>query len=219
MSTVLTWIDTSGAFVALSLDVADGEDYGNDAAVTDYPAEEGFDPADGARPTPPDFTLTGMITDSPIVVPTGQMGSVTGAVQSTQVPTYKGKPLTATALVFSGNVDRVATCDDLLQGLVENSVFVAVLTTLRQVDNALVTSYKVNRDASTGNSINVSITFRVVRIVSTQTVTVPAPRQRRGHPASAVGSQPILPLGQDPRDAFAAPTPQSFLSSLMSGGP
>ena len=211
MSAVITWTDASGNTVALSLDVGESEGYELGAAVTSHPVETGFNISDGVRPTPPTFNLTGMVTNSPIVVPNTQMGGVTGSVGPVQIALPSGKSFTATALVFSGPFDRVLACDALLQGLVENGTLVSILTTLRQIDNAVVTSYKVDRNATTGNSIPVSLTFQVLRIVSTQSVTVPAPRQRRGRGQNARGGQPATPPATTP----PAP-PTSVLASWTS---
>ena len=212
MSAIVTWTDAnSGSLVSLSLDADESEGYANDAAVTSHSVETGSNIADGVRPTPPAFTLSGIVTNSPATVPTTQMGSTTGALGTVPV-TVGTQTVQAKAIVYSGPFDRVGAVDALLQGLVAAGTLVSILTALRAIDNAVVTSYKVDRQAATGNAIPVTLTFQVLRIVSTQTVSVPAPRQRRGTPPGQHGGQPAVPA------SAGASSNTSVLASVFGGG-
>lgn len=64
---------------------------------------------------------------------------------------------------------------------------------MRFDDNLVLVRFRVDRDATTGNSINVSLDFEQLRVVSTSRVAVPA--VRRLQVPESRGTAPPVPAG------------------------
>lgn len=197
---LLQW--TAGnADVFLDLDVVERDGYEVTAEVTDHAVERGANVADHVRPGNDTFTIEGMVTNQPIVQPRYQMDGVTGRVQTADLKTA-GK---ASTFQWSAPFNRVRVIDTLLAGLVRDGVLVKYTTSLRTVDDVVITRHKAERSAATGDAINVTLELRRVRLVSTQRVAVPDPAQRRGQAQRDRGTAPgTTPTPARERSALAA---------------
>lgn len=189
MATLLEWT-TGGATVALEIDVTPSQGYEVTSEVTEHPVEDGSAIADNVKPNNPSYTLEGLISNAPVIVPTTQMQ---GATRSLQVVTFTvgGREVQASVRKWSAGFDRVRECDALLENLVLSRQIVRLTTGLRQVENLIVTRYKVDRTSETGDALPVTLEFKRLRLASVQRVTVPA--VRRGQLLDSRGPQPAVP--------------------------
>lgn len=110
---------------------------------------------------------------SNLPIPTGLLGHIgTGVFQ------------TALVTGFSGEFDRVTECYKELLRIRSQGQLVRILTTLRSYDNMALTSLQVTREASSGNSLQLSLAFKNVRFGATRNEPVPkipvAPKPKGG---------------------------------------
>lgn len=188
---------TASGYLGIALDVVEREGYESTAETTDHAVDSGVVLSDHVKRNPDTISLEGMVTNTPIIIPSTHMGGVTASVQPTTL-SVGGVELKASVLTFSGPFDRVRAVDEALQALM-GGVIVRYTGTLRTVDDLIVTRYRVDRDAQTGDALPVTIELRKVRRAEVRRVAVPA--QRRGQPPA-------------PRGAEAAPPRASVLSNL-----
>lgn len=187
MSALLGWTDGSGNQVFLALDCGESEGYRNTAETSDNPVEQGSNITDNVRAAPATFALSGWITNVPVVLTGTQTEGLGQSPSALTLPSGN-----VSVQKFSGPFNRVGDCDALLAGLIASGTPVTVQTALRTLTPCVVTSYSVDRKAESGTALAVSLEFKVIRIVSTQVVTVPA--QRRGQPpAHRAGQPPVTP--------------------------
>jgi hypothetical protein len=193
MSATIEWTDATGATLTVELDATPTQSWESPAEVTEHPVETGSAISDHVRPGNDTITIEGVITNSPVLVPSTQMQGATRAPGTLALP---GGDRVSVAR-WSGPFDRVTECRVLLRALVKAGL-PATLTTgrrdgLRFDDNLALIRFRVDRDATTGDSINVSLDFRQLRIVSTARAAVPAIR-RMQVPANR-GTAPAPPAG------------------------
>lgn len=197
----------SGEVESIAFDAALRIGHDGRATVTEHPVEEGSDVSDHVRADNDRLTIDAVITNTPIVVPVSAVGSpqvgfdgvsmepeavtldlpepplrlnVAGLVGAA-IDLIRGKPeVTATVLAASGDFDRVRAVDARLRELKDTGSPVLVLTSLRDYDGMLITSYAAAKE---GESLRVSLQLQKVRVVETQSVTAPPeqrPRRGRG---------------------------------------
>jgi hypothetical protein len=189
MALLLEWT-MGGADVALEIDASPSQGYEATAEVTEHPVEQGAPVTDHIRPNNPTITVEGVISNTPVTVPTTQMQGARRA--PTQVDlSVGGQTLQATLLRWSSAFDRVRECDQLLQHIVEAGIVVRLTTGLRVIEDLALTRYKVDKTRDTGDTLPVVLEFRRLRLVAVQRVTVPA--VRRGQLLDTRGPQPTVP--------------------------
>ena len=176
-------------YLGIALDVIEREGYEATAETTDHAVDSGVVVSDHVKRNPDTISLEGMVTNTPIVLPSSHMGGVTASVQPTTL-SVGGRELKASVLTFSGPFDRVRAVDEALLALVGGPI-VRYTGTLRTVDDMIVTRYRVDREAATGTSLPVTIELRKVRRAEVRRVPVPA--QRRGRPPVARAAEPTPP--------------------------
>lgn len=199
VKTVLTW-EAAGAVPAgaLELDAASLLGFESTAEVTEHPVETGAAIADHIRPLNGTFSVEGVVTNHPIILPATQMNGVTLAPGTVTLPDGSR----ATVQRWSAAFDRVRACDEVLRGLVEGGVRVTLTTALRTVDSLAVARYRAERNGETGESIKVTLELRKVRLATTARAPVPAVRR----------AQVRLERGAQPADN------RSFLARVLDGG-
>lgn len=198
MATLIQWTD-EGETVGLEIDVTPTEGYESTAEVTKHPVETGSAIADHVRPGNPTITITGMITHAPVRVPTTQTRGLARAAGNVDLR-VGGETVRVTLQRWSGPLDRVRGCDALFTELVEAGTVVSLSTALRVTDGLVITRYKVDREAATGDALPVTLEFEKIRTVSTARVAVPA--VRRLQPVEPRGPQPAAPAGSTLYNAF-----------------
>lgn len=197
--TVLTWDATATlAAGALEIDAVEVMGFEALAEVTKHPVERGSDIADHVRPGNGTVSLEGTITDAPILLPSTQMGGVTLAPGTVTLPDGSR----ATVQRFSGTVDRVRACDEVLRSLADAGALVSLTTGLRTVASLAIVRCRVERNAETGGAIRVTLELERVRIATTARAPVPAVRR----------AQVRLDRGAQPADN------RSFLARVLDGG-
>jgi len=197
--TLLSWrID--GVDGAMELDAAKSRGFEAAAEVTELPVEEGSPITDHVRPTNPTVSIEGVISNTPIVVPSTQMGGVTRVVRSISLSGQGGAK--ATVLALSAAVDRRRVCDAILADLVERGASITLTTPTRIVENLAITRYKVDESAETGKSLAFVMEFKRLRIAVTARAPVPAVRRLQVPPQRAT----------QPADN------RSFLARALDGG-
>jgi hypothetical protein len=65
-----------------------------------------------------------------------------------------------------------ANCFEQFKNLVQQKAIISVQTGLRTFENMVITSLSVNRNSSTGRSIEFTVKMREIRIVSSQEVVI-----------------------------------------------
>ncbi|MBK8696046.1 MAG: hypothetical protein IPN17_28240 [Deltaproteobacteria bacterium] len=192
MSATIEWVDGTGNTLLVELDATPTQAWESTAEVTKHPVETGSAIGDHAArqrhdhgrgdshqhpgDRPGDADAGRHARPGTLDLPGG--GSV--SVQR-----------------WSGPFDRVSECRELLRSLVKAGL-PATLSTgrregLRFDDNLVLVRFRVDRDATTGNSINVSLDFEQLRVVSTSRVAVPA--VRRLQVPESRGTAPPVPAG------------------------
>lgn len=193
MSATVEWVDGTGNTLLVELDATPTQAWESTAEVTKHPVETGSAIGDHVKPANDAITVEGVITNTPVIVPATQMQGATRAPGTLDLP--GGGSVSVQR--WSGPFDRVSECRELLRSLVKAGL-PATLSTgrregLRFDDNLVLVRFRVDRDATTGNSINVSLDFEQLRVVSTSRVAVPA--VRRLQVPESRGTAPPVPAG------------------------
>lgn len=174
--TLIEWTTTAGATGALEIDATKTRGFELAAEVTEFPVETGSAITDHIRPLNGTLAIEGVISNTPIVLPTTQMDGVTRTLESVALVGGDGRQR-ATLHRWSGAFDRVRVCDGLLAGLVSSGTPVRVTTSLRTLENLAITRYNVPQDATTGESLPIVLEFKALRIATTARAAVPAVRR------------------------------------------
>jgi len=126
----------------VTVDASISEDHGAEVATTDNPVEVGVDVTDHARPMPRTFTMTGVVSDTPLV-------QGLSAIPGRSLSAYK----------------------QLLE-LHDTPQLITVVTGLQTYTNLLMVALHAPRDAKTGHSVPFSASFKEVQIVESQTIQI-----------------------------------------------
>lgn len=186
--TLITWTDAAGATGALEIDATKTRGFEDAAEVTEFPVESGSAITDHIRPLNGTLALEGVISNTPLVVPSTQMQGITAAPGAVTLVGGDGKAR-ATMLQWSGVFDRKKVCDGILAGLVNSATPVMVTTPLRTTENIAITRYKVEETSDTGDALSFAMDFKRLHIATTARAPVPAvrrlqvPAQRAVQPA------------------------------------
>lgn len=193
MSAVLHWVDEGGATVALEIDVTPTEGYESSAETTEHPVETGSAIADHVKPGNDTLTLEGVISNTPVRVPTTHTRGLTRQAGNLDL-TVGRETVRVQVQQWSGTLERVRDCDGVLAGLVASGTALRLTTGLRTVENLVLIRYRVDRTAEVGNALAVSLDLKRIRVVATSRVSVPAvprarvPQSRGAVPAAPAGS-------------------------------
>lgn len=143
---------------AVELDASINETHGADVDITQHPVEEGADITDHARIKPETLSITGVVTNTPLILNASANASPTRAEEA-----YAK-----------------------LREILRTRELISVITSLRQYDSMLLASMPVTRDATTGNIINATLNFQEIIIADSETVSVPVPAAGTPSTAGAV---------------------------------
>ncbi len=217
-------------------DIVSKETHEGAADITEHPVETGPDVADHIRAKLASLTLEAMVTNTPIEDPftlggaEGALGFMApvvvtyetpfsfpiagfpGAVNIAQAIGLAPKNTTNTALVialqFSSAFDRVTNVFNALMAIRETGELVDVATPLKYYENMAIASISAPRENATGGSaIMFTIEFRGIRVVTTDTISLPAVEAKKAkgiqETKAASGEQEkkglksVLAAGQD----------------------
>ena len=174
--TLIEWTDAAGATGALEVDATKTRGWELAAEVTEFPVDTGSAITDHVRPTNGTVSIEGVISNTPVALPTTQMQGITLRAGSVVLPGGDGKQK-ATLFQWSDVFDRRKVCDGILAGLVAASTPVRLTTSLRTVQNLAITRYKVDETAETGQALHFVMEFKALRIATTARAPVPAVRR------------------------------------------
>lgn len=211
--TLITWDDDAAINVtagALEIDATSMLGFEDSAEITEHPVETGAAVADHIRPLNGTLMIEGVITNSPIVLPSTQMNGVT--LQSGTASLPGGGAVTVQK--FSAPFDRVKACDEVLTGLIRRGVRVTVTTDFRTTESLAIARHKAEKNGETGDSVKITMEFKKVRIATTARAPVPA--VRRAQVTLERGAQPA-----DNRTGAARiqdSAPMRALVSALGGG-
>lgn len=169
------------------VDVTLTENHDFQADVTENPVEEGSPITDHIDLKPESFTITGVISDTPLDIASSVQGATTTA--GVLIGRKIVGPLGAYAGVAAGAVaglianeqrtlgerssSRTKNVFDHFRDLQAKRVPFTVVTGLREYKNMVITSLTVNRDSKSGRSFNFTCAMKQIRIVRSQVITIP----------------------------------------------
>ena len=162
-----------GSAGALEIDAAKLYGFEHVAEVAEHAVEAGAPVSDHIRPVNPTCSIEGVVTNTPVTVPTTQMDGITRAPGALTL----GGGAQITVQRWSGPFDRVRLCDAILADLATKGELIRVFTGLRIFEDMGITRYRAERAQGGGDAVAVTIELKRVRIVSTARATVPAVRR------------------------------------------
>lgn len=157
-------------------DATTDEQHSDNADITEHQVETGFNATDHIRPTPKRLTLTGVVTNTPISIPAGQQ-EIGGSVQK-QTASANGQNFDYLALQFDSEFDRVKVVHDELADAIGTGALFTVTTTLAKYENMACENESIPRSAALGNTLQVTLSFKQLRIVSTSSVETPPSEEK-----------------------------------------
>lgn len=141
------------------LDCADGIEPNLTADVAEHPVEVGANIVDHVRPLPVVLTIKGWISNTPV-----------GPEAEARVERATG----TVGLIPGGTTGYAETLLNRLIDLRDNPQLVSVTTSRRSYENMVLASLSAPQDATTGDSVMLSMEFHQVRLVKTKTTQVDA---------------------------------------------
>jgi hypothetical protein len=185
---LVTLLDQDTQQQLLQVDVSESEMHAGEVEVTDHPVEQGANISDHMRPKPRTLTVTGMISNTPIVDNSnGNAG-----------PFTEGQPGPAEAAYNLLEARRIA------------GKLHTVITKLNTYQNLALTYVSEPRDASSGDALEFTLNFKEILVVFNQTITVQTATPQ-GQPKKALGKKVAAPANPSAADA-------SVLDKILFGG-
>ncbi len=202
---LIKWSENNGPEQTLDFDCSVNEGYESAAEVTEHAVERGANVTDHVRPKNDTISLECVITNTPLDNPTFGLDGATGSVGSHSLE-VGGKKFNAQTWGFSQAFDRVARADTQLRALKSAGQVLTVIAhgshparIVRTISDAVITRYKWDRAAESGNSLMITLELSRIRIATTQRVDA-VPRRRSGRQQQARGTQPAV---QEDRSVLA----------------
>lgn len=180
-----------------TIDATLTENHNFEAEATDNPVEEGVVISDHINLKPEIYTLTGVISDTPIDLTASIRGAVTsaGILAGKEIVgplgAYAGVGAGAVAnLLTGGSGNRMKNAFDYLRNLQSARVPFTVITGLNVYEHMVITSLNMNRDNKSGRSFNFTATLKKIRIVKSQVVDI------KNVPRNVTGASKKTELGK-----------------------
>ncbi len=143
---------------AVELDASLNETHSSSVDVTQHPVEDGADITDHVRIKPETISITGVVTNTPLIF----------------LASFRESPT------------RAEEAYETMRELLRNREPISVITTLRQYDNMILTNMQTSRDARTGNVVQCTLNFQEIIIANSETVEAPEPEAGSASSAGAV---------------------------------
>lgn len=156
----------------LELDAAISEAHSGTNEVTDHPVEDGADITDHVRVKPDTVTIEGIISNTPVIAGNARFEGGLETSEQNGVLVVSG--------VGADSLDdaRAESAYQQLLKIKEDRLPVVIVTSLRQYERMILERLNVPRDARIGSALRFSATFREVRTVASQRVSVTLPKAR-----------------------------------------
>ncbi len=183
-------------FGAIELDASVEELHESSAEIPRHPVEEGADIGDHVRRKPDTLRITGIVTNTPIILGAALRVSFT----------------------------RAEEFEDTLRTIKNAGLRITIITTLRQYDNMLLKNYQVPRNAGLGNTVEATMFFEEVILVKTETIAA-TPVDPANVAVGAKGKIAAPPTASPATEAQSqsagikiAKVAEKFISGLLGGG-
>lgn len=150
----LTWEDDENQVI--TFDATISEIHSASAEVTSHPVEKGIDITDHIRRMPDELNITGIVTDTPLVVTTQDQEASPASTGGDR------------------NQRAISAYEFLIQSKDEGRL-INVFTKLRDYRNMAMVSINVVRDANESRIIRATIELREILIAVTEQVEAPIP--------------------------------------------
>src|SRR5271166_4905146 len=152
----LFWQPTPAQIASITLDASIKEMHHSEVDSTDSPVEEGVDITDHLRAKPDMVTITGMVTNFPLVAPAAnRLGG------TTQFPSQTGQGIQVPSNVTAAwSPGRAETAYIDLLALKAAATLVTVVTGLRVYQNMALKSLDVPREAKIGEALEFTAVFK-----------------------------------------------------------
>lgn len=190
------------------------ENHSFESEVTENPVEEGVSIADHINLKPETYSLTGVISDTPLDLTASVKGAFTsgGALAGKSIVgplgAYAGVGAGAFAnLASGGSGNRMKNAFDHLRNLQSARVPFTVITGLSVYENMVLTSLTINRDNKSGRSFNFSATLKKIRIVKSQVVDI------KNVPRNVTGASKQSDLGKQSTEVASIDKKTLFLKA------
>lgn len=176
--TTLLYNPTLVTIDAITIDASISEQHNSEVEVTDHQVEQGANISDHARVRPTTLSLECVISNTPIT-----------AQQAQRIVESGGFTFTATSPVqgYRGHAEQTF---NKLEALRDECRLITVVTSLKTYNNLILTSLSVPRNASTGEALRFSATFKSVTLVKNQTTTEKVTKTTQGNGKKSLGKQP-----------------------------
>lgn len=195
--------------------------------LTDNPVEEGIDVSDHVDIRPITLSFDGVISEAPISIEQAIIGNVSGAAGGfigqagggiAGVAATVGIARLGGLLMNDEGKKRVTDAYLAMLELRDLRIPVTIVTELQQYKSMILTSFNPVQNAQNGNSLVFTATFREIRIVQTQEVTLAQKAVAPNAAASAVNSVNQGNKNSPTSTAANTERAQSLLSGLTGLG-
>ena len=189
----------------IQVDVTISESHTAKSKVTTNPVEDGVDIADHVRLESLQYSMQGMITNTPSAF--SLIDTEVGIVTS-----------------LSGQTNRALDAYNQMMDLRESREPFVLITGLRQYENMILEELTINRDAKTANAIFFTARLRQIEIATSETISqsdsnLATSVENYGQKKKNLGTKssdivgPEEPLSESP-SSLSAETQKSWLKSL-----
>lgn len=203
----LTWTLENGGEASLVFDATVRDSHIASATITEHPVEDGVAISDHIRPDLDRVTLNVVVSNTPIASPADHNDGVTGQQTSVELTGSNGETLTrALVLAFNGTLTRVRSVYEELLSLMKGGTLVNVLTSLREYEGMAIANVSPVREADSGNALVATVEFKQVRIVESEIVEAPEPREPRGNTERERGRENTEDEGEQGQSLLASLT-------------
>lgn len=191
MSTVYL-VPDDPRFDAIGFDVTKAENHEEQTTLTTNPVESGAVVNDHAIDEPAAFSCQVFVTNTPIrktFFADGDVSPVEATVRAYQgLGIVRGEPLRLSAFTMTRKADLVTEMHDRLTKIRKARAVLSVLTSTRQYDSMVLVNVSLPRGERSIGGGTFTLTFQQLRVVNTQTVRAPAPKEKRALLGQAVGA-------------------------------
>ena len=139
----------------LEFDATLSETHTGSAQTTDFPVEDGADLTDHIRRTPEELSITGIVSDTPILF----------------LASFRATP----SIPGGDPSNRSQDAYGFLKGIKDAGQLVSIETTLRSYANMAITSMTVQRDKDLSKIMQLDLILREILIATTEQVAPPEP--------------------------------------------
>lgn len=178
----------TGQRYVLRFDATTREGHLAQSTLTEHAVERGASIADHKIPETRTFSLTCIVTDTPLGDPPPS-GSRTREVRGTIEEIPLGDGTYVTGLEYSDTVTRTIDVLAELEELCARPIPVEVRTSMRIYSDMQIVSVSAPRTQHNGTSVEFTIEFRELRTSRVETTTAPRPRFPRNKGRANRGAQ------------------------------